>query len=366
MRLLFVLEYFYPHVGGVETLFLKLTTLLAQSGHSVVVFTNKYDKNLPEIEYVQGVKVIRRNYRNRYLFSLLGYRGLKAINEDFDLIHTTSYNAGIPAWIYSKQKKIPCLITFHEVWGKLWFKLPFLSISERVLFYLFERFLLILPFNKVIGVSKYTEKQLLKQYLFKSRVGFVYNGLEAVISENKPNNNSKIEFLYYGRLGVSKGLDLLVPAFQKLRKENPTASLQLITPQEPVYLYKKIKNLVAIQNEGISWKGSLTNDELLKTLKSTYAVVIPSYSEGFGFVAAECSALNVPIITSLNGALPEVVSGKHIAIREQSVDAVYQSLKKATNNNWEMIPKKSFSIEDTKAAYLRHYHSLIKKSIKTN
>ena len=39
MKILFVLENFYPNIGGVETLFKSLTEQLVREGHEVMVIT---------------------------------------------------------------------------------------------------------------------------------------------------------------------------------------------------------------------------------------------------------------------------------------------------------------------------------------
>ena len=55
------------------------------------------------------------------------------------------------------------VITFHEVWGRLWFKLPFMNRFALFLHYCFEQFLLRLPFNRFIAVSESTASRLLEE-----------------------------------------------------------------------------------------------------------------------------------------------------------------------------------------------------------
>jgi len=46
MKILFILEYYIPHIGGVESLFKALIERLDHTGHHVTVLTNRYDPSL--------------------------------------------------------------------------------------------------------------------------------------------------------------------------------------------------------------------------------------------------------------------------------------------------------------------------------
>ena len=59
MKILFVLEHFYPYIGGAEKLFYALATNLAKEGFEVIVVTTQFDKKLPLVEFHKNVKIIR-------------------------------------------------------------------------------------------------------------------------------------------------------------------------------------------------------------------------------------------------------------------------------------------------------------------
>ena len=50
-----VLEYFKPHLGGVETLFDHLAQELSKAGHQVTILTSNHTGKLPALENVEGV-----------------------------------------------------------------------------------------------------------------------------------------------------------------------------------------------------------------------------------------------------------------------------------------------------------------------
>ena len=66
MKLLFVLEYYYPNIGGVEKLFKSLAEELVVHGHEVTVVTTRFDKKLAARETINGVNIVRLNLRNRF------------------------------------------------------------------------------------------------------------------------------------------------------------------------------------------------------------------------------------------------------------------------------------------------------------
>ena len=126
-------------------------------------------------------------------------------------------------------------------------------------------------------------------------------------------------------MGVSKGLDLLLPAWATFVRENWQGLLQLVIPTYPTGLYQTVIQEIealAIPSEHLELLHELERDELFGLVQQTSAVVIPSYSEGFCFVAAETMAVGTPIISSGKGALAEVVGGRFIQMEQQDTNAM--------------------------------------------
>ncbi len=57
---------------------------------------------------------------------------------------------------------------------------------------------------------------------------------------------------------------------------------------------------------GVHWRRDADDDALRHLYRNAFAVVIPSHTEGFGFAALEAMACGTPVISSNQGALPEV------------------------------------------------------------
>jgi glycosyltransferase involved in cell wall biosynthesis len=363
VKILFVLEHFYPYIGGTEHLFYRLSNGLVEAGHHVTVITTKFDSDLPKKELYKGVNIIRIPCYNRFLFTFMALPEVIRQSKKHDLIHTTSYNAGFPSWIASKWTKTKVVITFHEVWAGLWWKLPFLNPIQRIGFYLTEWTLLRCSFNRWIAVSDYTRNCLIKHGVSPDKIELIYNGLdyETMDCIQKSDRSHEFTFLFYGRQGVSKGVDLILPAFEKLIKDQPNAKLKLVLSNKPTPISKWVNTFIKNNEKlkcSVVYMSNLTQEALYQEIADADCVLIPSYSEGFCYSAAEAVGLHTPIISSEKGALPEVVGGKYIAMKQMNSDGLYDAMQSALNENWQERPVKRFPLANFLNAHMEMYGSI--------
>lgn len=365
MRIVFILEYYEPHIGGVEQLFSCLANALIagspQRTTQVVVVTSRYRKDLPVNEIKNHGLTIIRVGRNRFWFTV--YAFLEAVKQVrvADLVHTTSYNAALPAYVAARICHKPIVITFHEFWGKLWFTLPYMNQIQRLGYALFEKLIVKLRFDCVVGVSDFTVEALKKQT--SQKVVRIYNGLDyASFSPAKaPDQARAFTFSFFGRAGSSKGLDLLLPAAEKFLKHHPEAVFQLIMPEDNTKAFCAVKSLIDKFEAKAQLKVyyNLDRKSLLETISAGHCVVIPSYSEGFCFAAAETIAMEIPVISSGKGALPEVVSGRYIQLEQHSVAGLVDALVKASQKQWAQTDVRHFHLNETIEAYLKLYNEVL-------
>ena len=362
-RILFVLENYYPNIGGVETLFKSLAESLVERGSQVTVLTNKFDRTLPAEETINGVDIVRVNFKNRYLFTFFAWIKASKLAKSHDFIHTTSYNAALPAFIASLIRRKKILITFHEVWAKLWFELPFMNKLALTLHFLFEWFILKLPFDKFIAVSDSTKNALINAGVHQEKVIRVYNGIdysEFESSDHSTKDKDGFQFLYFGRLGISKGIDLILDAVSLLKKEHSGFSLTLVIPTLPSGFLNTIKKMIINKNIGdlINIKHELSFNELKDNIRLSDAVLIPSYSEGFCYAAVETMAIGTPIISSGKAALAEVIGGHYLEMKDQSAVALSECMIKAMQGEWNTKALKQFQLSEAVEAYQNIYDQL--------
>jgi glycosyltransferase involved in cell wall biosynthesis len=360
MNILFVTDYFIPHIGGVEKLFASLSEELSQNGDNVTCITWKNDQNLANEDNINGTRVFRVISPSRLLFSLVALPKIIKEARKSDLIHTSTYSAAIGSWVAGKVAKKKVLITVHEVWGDLWTKLPFLSWVERKVFRWLEKLLFKLKFEKYIAVSNFTLKKLIEFGIPQEKIIQIYNGIDY----NLPlwnNPELPFTFTYFGRAGISKGLDLLIEAAEKIVQKNPGIRFKFILSPQSKKVFRvitqRIKNGTLQKASEIFIK--LPYPSLIKELLQSHCIVVPSYCEGFGFTAAEASAMKIPVISSGMGSLPEVISGKVIIMDELTSVSLLEAMEKALNKQFEEIPFKKFSIEEFKIKHISLYSNVI-------
>ena len=361
MNILVVLESYYPNVGGVEQHFTLICEGFVRQGHAVTVLTTGV-KSHPVETSVNGVTITRLRTKSRYWFTLFSLPALLCMASNCDLILTTSYNAAFPTWICARWHRKKVIVVIHEVWGELWFQLPFLGWIRKATHYGFEQLLLGLSFDRFVVPSNATETRLIEHGVDPERIVRIYNGLAyhqfSVYRHIPPGT---FTYCYFGRLGISKGLDILLPAAACFAEQNPQSRLNLIIPARPIGQYKKIITLISQYGleQHVHIQHNLPKEALYDSITSSHCVIFPSYSEGFCFAAVESIALGVPVIVSDRGALPEVVSRKHLVVTELTSDAFCDALTQAINEAWKSTELKVFSVEDTIRGYLELFDEVL-------
>lgn len=360
MRILFVLEHFYPHVGGVELVFQRLAEGLVKQGDTVTVLTTR----LPETsarETVNGITIRRAwvpPFLRRYFFTLFALPHALSLARKADVIHTTTYNGAPPAWYASKMTGKPCIITVHEVLGKKWraFDMTRLnSFFHRV----FERYILRLSFSRYICVSNATRDQLKTLGIPHEKISVIYNGVDSdLFKTNIPKSEQVQEmcgidsedfvFFYYGRPGMTKGVDTLVRAFHPVVARYPNARLLLMMTRSPRGRYRKLIRIIeqSPAREQIIRLDPVDRYRIADVMSVSDAVVVPSMTEGFGFTAAEAAAAGKPLVVSRAGSLPEVASGNVRWFTPGKVTELSDALMHAVEGDYESIPQKHFLWED--------------------
>ena len=353
MKVLFILEFFPPYHGGVEKLFYHLTKTLASKSIEVTVLTAAYD-GAPLEEVQNRVRIIRIKSKNRYHFSFKAIRFAIKLAKNHDIIHSSTYNASLPAWVASKIASKPIVLTVHEYWDEIWWRLPFLNTLQRVVFWSLEQFIIMLPYNKIVGVSSYTAERL-KKRLPKRSVSTIYNGQRPI--KRSPKHVQGDYYLYVGRLGVSKGIDILAEAIVLSSRSNKNLKFKLVIATSPDRIYRYLTQTIESSkfNNKIELFHYIPDNDLFDLMQNAKAIIIPSYAEGFGFVAAEATSLGTPIIHSGKGALNEVAGGRILCFKEYSSEGLLKAILEAEQNKFQFKNPIDFSIEDAAEQYLMHY-----------
>ncbi len=378
MKLLFVLENYLPHVGGVETVFRNLAEGLIKQGHAVDVVTHKL-KGTQSFEVINGVRVHRVScFGSRYLFTFFAIPKALSLAKDCDIIHTTTFNGAPPAWLAFKLRKRPVVITVHEVWTGVWNKLADMGSFSSFIHNILEKAIYKISYNKYICVSHATKKQLLKLKIPESAISVVYNGMDYSHFNPEKYDAAEIreryclqdDFIYlaYGRPGISKGYSYLLEAVPQISNKLFNAKLILILSREKQYKKHYQKLIALIKNLSIQDKVLLLPpqpwDKLPAFIKAADCVVVPSLSEGFGYNIVEANAMGVPVVASDIASIPEVISGSYILVEPRNPKAIADAvISVSKGKNIQFSEKKVFGWKTNLDGYLKVYEELLPKRI---
>lgn len=372
----FVLENYYPNIGGVEESFQRLAEHLAAAGAKVRVVTTRLPQTKP-VEQINQVD-IRRVWTprpgKRYFFSLVAFFHLLTLAREYELMHTTTFNAALPAWLAARVLKKKILITINEVWGQLWFRLPGLNPLSALGHYLYERLIMKLLYDQYICISEYTRKSVQNFGVKSGRVKVIYNGLNEEFwnpkkydpVENrrlrkKLNLGNRFTYLFFGRPGISKGVEYLLQAVPEVSQKIPNSQLLLILAKQPARGYHRVLKLIKQVNisDHVKIVPPVAKKELPSYILMSDCVVVPSLSEGFGFSAVEACYLGTPLVATRVGALPEVVGGKYQLVEARSPSALAQAIYRVSLREYREEPVKRFPLVQTVQQYLSAYEKLI-------
>jgi len=373
MKILFVLEYFPPHVGGAEVLFSNLCKGLGARDNEVTVITSRL-KDTKDIEISEGTVINRVKVPlkgARYWFTFLSIPKIFKHAKYCDLINTTTYNGAFPAWIVAKLRRKPCIITVLESNPAMWqgsgYQGTILWMHK-----LYERFLFRLPFTRYIAISEYTRDCLVKYFgIPKSKIDVIYCGVDyALFNPVKADGsrvrkqlqlNGEFTYIYYGRPGFTKGVEYLVNAVPMISKKIVNSKLLLILANDPKNRYEDI--IKEIKDLKIEDKVILLNpvprEELPDYISAADCVVVPSLTEGFGLAAAEACAMKKPLVATNAGSLPEVACGKYVLVEPRNAKAISEGVIKVYKGHTDVRATKLFTWNECVKRYLNVYAEIL-------
>ena len=374
MKVLFVLENYFPFIGGAEVLFKNLCEGLVEKGHQVTVITSSLPQ-APYNEMVNGVEVLRvqtPRKGSRYWFTLLAIPSSIRIVKKFDIVQTTTYNGAFPAWLAARLAGKKCLITVHEVIGSDWKDMQGMNWLTAWLHRFLEWLIVALPFDRYVTVSQYTAKRVEKYGIRPQRISVAYNGINYdqfdMSKADRPairemlNLSDKFVYMYFGRPGISKGGEYLIAAAPLISREIPNSRLLLLLGKEPAEGYKKMLSLIKEMQieELVILHDPVPRIELPGYIAAADCVVVPSLSEGFGFTAAEACAMEVPVVASDVGSLPEIVSGRYMLIEPTNTQAIADAVVEVYNNRAKAKARKVFTWNSCVDKYESLYNEIVK------
>lgn len=376
MKILFVYEFYTPHVGGGEIALQHLAEGLASRGHEVNLVTLRLPQTLAW-EKIHGVCIYRVSvppFARRYWFLVCALPTIWKLSRQADILHTSTYTAAFPTWFISRLRNKSIVLTVHEYWGKLWKSFSGFHPVVRWFHQVFERGLFLFRFDAYMAVSHFTQQALIPLGIPEQKIRVIYHGIDPQFAPQTQESIQELKqklyldeqtfiYLFFGRPGLSKGVEYLVQAIPQISERIPNSLAVLILAKEPAKGYQHI--LQSIQKLPNPKKVLLLSPvprlDLPKYLAMAHVIVVPSLSEGFGFSVAEACAVGTPVVATRVGSIPEVISGPHVFIEPKSSLAICHGVEQVWKHNMLHTPLKRFKWSTQVELVEKMYHDLTQK-----
>jgi glycosyltransferase involved in cell wall biosynthesis len=172
---------------------------------------------------------------------------------------------------------------------------------------------------------------------------FVPNGVDldslsnmparSVLENDHPELKDKFVLLFFGRVHVKKGLDLLAEALGRLAADFPELHV-LVAGKDDGAWSPFADRVAALQLSGrVTYIGHVAGERARAVWAAADAFILPSYSEGFSMAILEALACSLPCVITTACHFPELGEAEGAIVVSPEQDAVAQGLRDLLNRS---------------------------------
>lgn len=176
----------------------------------------------------------------------------------------------------------------------------------------------------VVVLSKSWERWI-KTSIGIEKTVVISNGTESFLINGKDKSRSDFILFFGGQLEKSKGVDLLLEAFQSIQPLKKVSLWFAGDGHVDHYEKRAIQQGLHSKTEFFGW---LSKEDYRSKLNQADLFVLPSYAEGMPMSIIEAMSVGLPIVSTTVGGIPELVqTGKNgMLVPPGSVDCLAQAL----------------------------------------
>lgn len=316
--------FFYPKIGGVETLMLNQARYLLNLGYKVYVLTS-INPGLKEEEQIYGINIIRRNFMKtmeEYALDKLEVELSDILDKvDPDIVHF--HNGSYPAATWDRSIGVRKNLVFFRMLKERGIVAIDHAHNAQLSDPEITKPLRELPWDYVICVSRFVKERWEELGTGAKRLMVVYDGIDLSLYENvrpkkkledlKENDNQIIFFP--ARMEKQKNFLLLAKAAKCLIDRGLT-NFKIVTIFDEHTVNEREKKerreIREILNDyGLSDKvvfiPAINPFEMPSYYASCDIMCVPSVNETFGLVYLEAMALGKVVIASNTGGPKEYI-----------------------------------------------------------
>ncbi len=350
MRILHVIPFFAPQMGGSAQAAYGAARALATRGHDVTVVAGDYGSRNSRFEAAPFQLVMLPNVTAQSGFYVTPalWPWLREHIAGFDVIHmhTVRTFQNAVAQHFAARAGVPYVLSAHGT-------LP--VIVQRQLFkrgydLLFGRRLLA-GASRLIAVSQVEADQYRRAGIRGDRVRVVYNGLDTTEFANLPPRNTfrrrhelapatKV-ILFLGRLHPVKGINYLIEAFARLLPTTGDAVLLVVGPDAGALANLRLLAARLGIRERVRFLGPLYGSDRLSAMVDADVLASPGVYEIFGLAPFEALMCGTPVVVGDAGGTAQLFgdTGAGYMVSAGDVGGLAAALRRALTNRQEAMHK---------------------------
>ncbi|MBS1266378.1 MAG: Trehalose synthase [Candidatus Woesearchaeota archaeon] len=333
MKLCVVTDFFVPHYqGGGERRYYEILKRLVKKNHHVDLVCMKI-KGVKDYENIEGINVhhigpvIKEPPKRtkldfiKFIFAVCRY----LLNKKYDIIEANAWVSMIPVSFMGLFKSSKTIAVIHDLSsGKSdqW-------IQQGKIAEISEKILLHLPFNKILTVGSLVKDRMVEQYKIKpKKIKVINNGVDIeFIDSIKETSKYKNTVVFVGRLIPHKHVDDLIIAMKQVIKKISNAKLVVVGSGQELPKLKKITKKEKLEKK-VTFFGRVKYEKLIKEIKKSQVLVLPSTREGFGMVLVEAFACNTPCIAYYSDGVVDVIDNNKngFLIKQRNINSLAEKI----------------------------------------
>lgn len=341
--------YYTPKGGGIKEYIYNLVTELGkiEHKHDIIFYITKEseldfrniigDSGILKIfPFCENEKIKRALFQQKYWTS-------EEEKEGFDVFHSPFFYA--PNFVKAKK-----LLTVHDL------RFVHYPRSYKLLRYLFLKYAVkksIKNCDKIIAISDFTKKEILKTYnIDKEKVVVIHEAVNSgdftlknksrqIVINNEVISSNKY-LLAVGHLEPRKNYIRLIEAYLEL-PENIQKEYKLILVGKKNHDFGDILTKIN-QSDNVVYLDFVAREELIWLYANCKIHAFPSFYEGFGFSSLESGLFGKPTIGANQSSIPEIAGDGGVYFDPFSVKDISEKmlLLLSDQEKYEFLSRQSF------------------------
>jgi glycosyltransferase involved in cell wall biosynthesis len=275
----------HPQAGGAEVRIHEIGKRLVQNGCKVKLVCEKWN-GAERIDFLDGIEIVR--IAGKYGVHLSVPFLLNAPKE-YDIVIDDIAHA-VP-WFSPIFTSKPVIGQIHHVHQEVLkcelnpLLARFAALAESSLRYFYKT---------LVVVSESTKRDLVIRFgIPQERIRVVPNGIAAEFYRPLAKS-SEPALLWVGRVKKYKRVDHVLLAFQRIKKELPECKLFVVGDGDELEALCKLSRRLGLSD--VIFTGRVSENEKLKLMASSWAIVSASLIEGWGMTITEGAACGTPAV----------------------------------------------------------------------